>query len=127
MKTPTELATYIRERGLRVHTERSTLGAENLPLVLVDRLASMEPGNSLVLPVADGVRVIYVTAALDAPATIEQARPAIETFLLSDRKRQTVEREIQSLRAEASVEYLGKYKALASNEPAVPSTVTVQP
>ena len=115
LKSSTEFDSYLKESHLRVHSDRTTVAAENLPLSLVDRLAAVKPGTGLVLPAADGVRVVFVNAAQDAPATIEQARPAIETFLLNDRKRQTIEKEMQSLRADATVEYLGKYKGLAAS------------
>ena len=119
LKSTTELEAYLKEKKLRVRADRSTVAAENLPLALVDRLASMKPGSGLVLPAADGVRVVFVNAAQDAPASIEQARPAIETFILNERKRQAVDKEMQSLRAAAKVEYLGKFKALAASAPVV--------
>lgn len=115
LKSSAELESYLKDKHLRVHVDRTTVAAENLPLGLLDRLAAVKPGSGLVLPAPDGVRVVFVSATQDAPATMEQAQPAIQTFLLNDRRRQTIEKEMQSLRAGASVEYLGKYKGLAAS------------
>ncbi len=118
LKSPAELEAYLKEKQLRVRADRSTVAAENLPLALVDRLAATKPGSGLVLPSAEGVRIVFVNAAQDAPATLEQARPSIEAYLLNERKRQAIDKEMQALRSAAKVEYLGKFKGLAASAPA---------
>jgi EpsD family peptidyl-prolyl cis-trans isomerase len=115
LKSPAELQAFLKERQLRVRNERSTVAAENLPLALVERLAAVKPGTGIVLPAADGVRLILVIAIQDAPVTLEQARPAIEVFLSNDRKRQAIDKEMQSLRSSATITYLGKFKGLPAS------------
>ena len=115
LKSPVELEAYVKEQKLQVRSERSTVPAESLPLALVDRLSAIKPGTGLVVPAPTGLRVIYVSSTQDAPVTLEQARPIIETYLLNERKRVTIEHELQTLRSTASVEYLGKFKALAAS------------
>lgn len=118
LKTAAELEAYLREKKFRVRSDRSTVPAESIPLPLVERLAAVKPGSGLLVPAANGVRVIFVSATQDAPVSIEQARPAIETFLLNEKKRQTVDKEMNALRGAAKVEYLGKFKGLAASAPA---------
>jgi hypothetical protein len=61
----------------------------------------------------------------------EQARPAIEQFLLNDRKRKLVEDDIKAMRAAAKIEYVGKFGegapaagAAAPAAPAAPAPAT---
>lgn len=113
--SPTELEAFLKSRQLRVRGERSTVPAENLPLALLDRLASVKPGRGIVVPADDGLRIILVVLAEPAPVTLEQTRPSIEAFLLNERKRVVVEREMKALREATKVEYLGKYKGMAAS------------
>lgn len=115
LKSTAELEAFVKEKQLRVRAERSTVPAENVPLPLLERLSGVKPGSGIVVPAATGVRIVLVNAIQEAPVTAEQARPAIEAFLLNERKRAAVEREMQSLRAAASVEYLGKFKGMAAS------------
>jgi hypothetical protein len=49
----------------------------------------------------------------------EQVRPAIEQFLLTERRRKLVEDDIKALRAAATIQYVGKFApAAASSAPA---------
>jgi hypothetical protein len=44
---------------------------------------------------------------------LERARPAIEQYLLSERKRELVNKEVKDLRAAAKIEYVGKFAEAA--------------
>jgi hypothetical protein len=50
--------------------------------------------------------------------TEEQARPAIEQYLLNERKRKLVEDDVKALRAAAKIEYVGKFAEAAASAPA---------
>ena len=121
LKSPAELEAYLKDKRLRVRADRSTLPAESIPLPIVERLAAVKPGSGLVVPAANGLRVIFVNATKEAPVTIEQAQPAIQSHLLNERKRRTVDQELQTLRSAAAVEYLGRFKGLAASAPAASS------
>jgi hypothetical protein len=41
--------------------------------------------------------------------TLEQAKPAIEQFLLNERRRELIAKELKDMRAAARIEYLGKF------------------
>ena len=124
LKSPAELEAYIKAKQLRVRADRSTMPAENIPLPLVEKLASMKPGSGLVLPAVNGVRVVLVNSTQDAPVTIEQARPAIEAFLLNERKRVVLDKELKSLRASATVEYFGKFRDLPASAAAAAASAS---
>jgi len=109
LKSPAELETYIKAKQIPVRAEQSTVAAENVPLPLLEKLASMKRGQGLVLPTPTGLRIVLIANLQEAPVAEEQARPAIEAFLLNEQKRKTVEKEITSLRAATKVEYYGKF------------------
>ena len=55
------------------------------------------------------------------PVTEEQARPAIEQFLLNERKRKLVEDELKGLRTGAKIDYVGKFAEAASAAGSAPT------
>ena len=47
--------------------------------------------------------------------TFEQAKPAIEQYLTTERRREFAQKEIKSLRAAAKIEYIGKFAEKAAS------------
>ena len=118
LKSPAELDAYLKAKQIDARSEKSTITAENIPLPLLPRVASMKPGQGLIVPATGGLRILLLLAAQDSPVSEEQARPAIAAYLLNVRKRQAVEKEMTALRAGSKVEYFGKYTDLAVSAPA---------
>jgi len=118
LKSPRDLEAYLKSKGIQARVENSTVAAENVPLALLERLSKLKAGQGLIVPAPSGLRIILLASTQDSPVTEEQARPAIEAFLLNQRKRQSVEKELASLRAASRVEYLGKYADMAASGPA---------
>ena len=56
----------------------------------------------------------------DQPLTEAQAVPAIERFLIAQKREKLAEAEIKRLRSEAKVELLGKFAATASTTKSIP-------
>jgi hypothetical protein len=65
--------------------------------------------------------VVVLAGSRSQPVAEEQARPAIEQFLLNDRKRKLIEDDVKKMRADAKVEYVGKF-AEGSPGGAAPAT-----
>jgi hypothetical protein len=55
------------------------------------------------------VQVVVLAGSRSQPVSEEQARPAIEQFLLNERKRKLIEDDIKAMRAGAKIEYVGKF------------------
>jgi hypothetical protein len=49
---------------------------------------------------------------------LEQATPAIEQFLLNERKRDILAKDMKAMRDAAKIEYVGKYAEAAASAPA---------
>jgi hypothetical protein len=83
--------------------------AEQLPLQSLDTFARMKDGQALLTPTPTGATVIVLANSRSQPIALEQARPAIEQFLLNERKRKLMEEDVKAMRAAAKIEYVGKF------------------
>ncbi|HUP97853.1 MAG TPA: hypothetical protein VM073_07925 [Usitatibacter sp.] len=73
-----------------------TLPAEDVPLVLLPRLAAMQPGETVALSSPRGASVWQLVQFIEAPLSEREAAPLIEQFL-AGHKRATVARyEVRS-------------------------------
>lgn len=117
LKSPTELEAFFKARKMPVRSERTTTPAESVPLPMLKRVSSLKVGQGLIVPGAGGLRILLLAGLQDSPVTEEQARPAITTYLLNQRKREAVEKEMAALRSSSPVEYFGKYADLAASGP----------
>ena len=115
-----DFAAVLKEKGYRFASNQLTLAAEQVPLGSLDSFASMKDGQSMLNTSPSGVQVVTMVSSRGQPLDETQASPAIEQFLLNERKRRIVEEDLKALRATAKIQYLGDYaKGAASGvEPA---------
>lgn len=99
----------IRAAGLLHERRQLTLRAEEVPLSVLNSLAGLREGQSLVLPNDRGARVITLLSAEAAPVDRKAAEPAIRQHLLLARKREEVHKGMKSLRTVAKLEYKGRF------------------
>ena len=59
--------------------------------------------------------------------TLQQATPAIEQFLLNERKRDIIAKDLKAMRDAAKIEYVGKYAEAAASAPAGGATPVAAP
>ncbi|MBK1687690.1 EpsD family peptidyl-prolyl cis-trans isomerase [Rubrivivax gelatinosus] len=105
---------HLKAEGIRYTGNQIVRGAEQLPLAAVDRIAAMKEGEAMVTPTPAGLQVLVVVGSRAQPVSEEQARGAIEQFMLNDRRRQMVEADLKTLREAAAIEYVGRFAAAAS-------------
>ena len=74
----------------------------------------MKDGQAVFTPQANGAQVLVLAGSRVQPASEEQARPAIESFLLSERRRKLIEDDVKAMRANAKITYVGKFADAAS-------------
>lgn len=113
-KSSEELSKQLTAAGVKFGSRVVTQPAENLPLAMIDRIGSLAEGQSLAIPSANGISAVFVAAAKSQPVTADQAKPAIEQFLLNDRKRKVVADEMKRLRGSAKISYEGQFAAAAA-------------
>jgi EpsD family peptidyl-prolyl cis-trans isomerase len=112
-----ELVRALKEAGFRPASRQFVQAAEDLPMVLLEPLASAEPGQSRLFAQAGGARIFTIIYAHAAPVDRRTAAPAITEFLLAERKRQLVADEMKRLRQAAQVSYGGAFARGAASAP----------
>ena len=117
-KNVNDFVEYLKANGLRFAGNQAVRAAEQLPFNTLDAMSKMKDGQAVVVPAANGMQVVVLAGSRSQPVTEEQARPAIEQFLLNERKRKLVEDDIKALRAAAKIEYVGKFAEGAASAPA---------
>lgn len=104
-----EFVEYLKANDFRFNANQAVRAAEQLPLTSVDTFAKLKDGQAILVPGGAGAQVVVVAGTRQAPVTLEQARPAIEQFILNDRKRKLVEADVKAMRTAARIEYVGKF------------------
>jgi EpsD family peptidyl-prolyl cis-trans isomerase len=129
-KSITEFVDHLKSTGLRFAGNQAVRTAEQLPLASLKTFASMQDGQAVINPLPTGAVVVVLAGSREQPVTLEQSRPAIEQFLLNERKRELLEQDRQALRAAAAIEYVGKFAEAAASAPeagAVPAAEPASP
>ena len=121
-KSITEFVEYLKTAGFRFNGNQAVRAAEQLPMNSLESFSRMKDGQAAMVPAANGVQVVVLASSRSQPVTEEQARPAIEQFLLNERKRKLVEDDLKAMRAAAKVEYVGKFAEAAASAPTSATT-----
>lgn len=123
-KTFNEFTDYLKANGFRASGGQAVKPAEQLPLAMLDTLSKMGDGQAILAPSPTGAQVVIVANSRMEPVDEARATPAIEQFLLNDAKRKLVEANLKQLRADAKVEYVGKFATPAASAPAATPSLT---
>lgn len=126
-KNINEFVDYLKANEFKFAGNQAVRAAEQLPLSSVDNFARMQDGQAVLTPSPTGAQVIVLANSRSQPVTLEQATPAIEQFLLNDRKRKLVEENVKQMRGSASIEYVGKFADGAASAPAAASPTAPTP
>jgi EpsD family peptidyl-prolyl cis-trans isomerase len=126
-KNINEFVEFLKANEFKFAGNQAVRAAEQLPLQSLDAFAKMKDGQAILNQGPNGVQVVVLASSRSQPVTEEQARPAIEQFLLNDRKRKLIEEDVKKMRAESKIEYVGKFGegtpgAAAASAPAAPAT-----
>jgi len=117
-----EFVEFLKANDYRFAGNQAVRAAEQLPLTSLDTFAKMKDGQAMMVPAANGAQVIVLAGSRMQPVTEEQARPAIEQFIVNERKRKLIEDDVKAMRAAAKIEYIGKFAQGAASAPAAAPT-----
>ena len=109
VKNIAEFVDYLKANDFKFAANQAVRAAEQLPLQSLDSFAKMQDGQAILNQGPNGVQVVVLAGSRSQPVAEEQARPAIEQFLLNERKRKLVDEDVKAMRAAAKVEYIGKF------------------
>lgn len=116
-KAAPDFAEQLKAADFRFSANQAVRAAEQLPLNALDTLAALKDGQAILQPNPTGATVVFLASSRSQPVDEVRARPAIEAFLVNERKRAMIDKEIKALRAAAKVEYVGKFAEAAASAP----------
>ncbi|PND37662.1 peptidyl-prolyl cis-trans isomerase, EpsD family [Paucibacter aquatile] len=124
-----EFAEYLKSNDFRFTANQAVRAAEQLPLNGLESIARMKDGDSAVTQTANGITVLFLVGSRSQPVDEARARPAIEAFLVNQRKAELVQKDLKGLREAAKIDYIGKFaegapgaKGAAASAPAAAAT-----
>jgi EpsD family peptidyl-prolyl cis-trans isomerase len=126
-KSFADFVAYLKANNYRFTGGEAVRAAEQLPLASVDQFAKLRDGQAIFNLRPGGAQVLKLAASRPQPVTLEQARPAIEQFLLNERKRKLVADDLQALRSAAKIEYMGEFAKDAAKSPYRPASAPELP
>jgi EpsD family peptidyl-prolyl cis-trans isomerase len=117
-KNVNEFIDYLKASNLQYSANQAVRAAEQLPLVSLDAFAKMKDGQMEFSPSPTGARIVVLAGSRLQPVEFDQASPRIEQYLLEQRKRELVLKDLKEQRAAAKIQYLGKYAESVASAPA---------
>ncbi|MGH7337531.1 MAG: EpsD family peptidyl-prolyl cis-trans isomerase, partial [Myxococcota bacterium] len=124
-KSMDEVAGWLKSRELRFTVATASKPAEQISLEVLPRLSTMRDGQIAVFSTARGASVVQVLRSEKAPLSGQQAAPVIERYLLGRERLELARAEVEKLRGEAKIEYLGEFKPAPAQGPAAASAAPV--
>ena len=124
-RTGAAMVEWLRKNDVRFAGNQAVRAAEQLPLGELDGLADLKDGESLIKRTSQGLQVIVLAGSRAEPVDLARATPAIEQFLINDRKRDVVEKQRATLREAAKIEYVGRFAAADAAVPAAAAASAV--
>ena len=117
-KSINDFVEYLKANDFRFSGNQAVRAAEQLPLASLSTFAALKDGQALLNTTPTGAQVIVLAGSRSQPVTLQQATPAIEQFLLNERKRDIIAKDLKAMRDGAKIEYVGKYAEAAASAPA---------
>jgi EpsD family peptidyl-prolyl cis-trans isomerase len=121
-KNIAEFVDYLKANDFRFSGNQAVRTAEQLPLASLATFAAMKDGQALLNATPTGAQVIVLAGSRSQPVALPQATAAIEQFMLNERKREIVAKDMKAMREAARIEYVGKFaQGAASAAAAAPA------
>ena len=125
-KSVPEFVEFLKASDIKFGANQAVRAAEQLPLASLDRISTLKDGQSVFSQTPTGATILILVGSRSQPVDEIKATPAIEQFLLNERKRKVVEEDLRALRTAAKVEYVGDYAKGGSREITPPTAPPVE-
>ncbi|MEO8060011.1 MAG: EpsD family peptidyl-prolyl cis-trans isomerase [Burkholderiales bacterium] len=121
VKSVSELGEALSKAGLRYRSRQFVQAAEDMPMAVLETLAKLPVGQPVMTLQPGSAHVLVILQAQAAPMKRNAAGAAIEAYLLGERKRELVVREMKVLRERAQIVYQGTFAQAAAGASAAAS------
>lgn len=126
-KTMNDFAAWLKDEKYPAKASQEVKPAEQLPQALLPKLAEMPDGQAIVVNTPDGLVVIVLADSQVQPVTLEQAKPAITRVLQNEARQKAAKAELDKLKAEAKIEYVGEFVDAGKEPAAAPADAAAAP
>ncbi len=116
-----EFISFLQANDYKFSGNQAVRSAEQLPLASVEKFAQMKEGETMFNATPTGAQIVVLMGARLQPVDETRATPAIDQFLLNERKRKVVEEDLKALRTASKVEYVGDYGKGGAKEMSAPA------
>ncbi len=99
----------LQAKDVPMRLATSVKPAEQLPLEVLNKVVPLEQGQITTFASPQGVLILHLAGAREAPYTLEQATPMIERYLVAQQRKETINKEVERLRSAANIEYTGMF------------------
>jgi hypothetical protein len=100
---------YLKANNIRFVGNQAVRPAEQLPLSSLATISKMKDGQAIFNAAPNGALVIILAGSRNQPVDEARAKPAIEQYLLNERKRKVVDDDLKALRSASKIEYVGDF------------------
>jgi EpsD family peptidyl-prolyl cis-trans isomerase len=105
-----DFVNWVKEQGIEGKSAVAVKPAEQVPAPLLARLSQMKDGQVTVFPGRPGhVLIQQLQESQLQPASLEQAKKAIEGALMTQKRKVLMEADLKKLREAAKIEYASGY------------------
>ena len=109
-KTADEVAKWLRDNGFEFAVNASRKSAEQLPLPLAKQLNQLKTGDTVIMNNQGALALLFLDKIDKQPVSLEQAKPAIQQFIMNAGQQSLVKGELDALHKKAKVEFYGEFK-----------------
>jgi EpsD family peptidyl-prolyl cis-trans isomerase len=127
LKSIAEIADWLKQREYKFSVNASVRAAEQLPLEMLPRLQQMKDGEVLVAGNQGFVNIIVLAGSQEQSVDLKMATPLIEQYYLNQRKGEIAKMELESLRKEAKIVYMGPFADMQSAKDQKPAAEAAKP
>lgn len=108
-----KFAAWLQSQSIPMRVRPFTKPAEQLAEGMLAKLKDLKPGQYIAVEQDQQLTLVILAGVEKRPVTLEQARDAIERFIVNRKKREHVDVALKTLREKAKIEYQSPYQAPA--------------
>jgi len=103
------LLAWLKQENIPVTGGSAVKSAEQLPLDMLPRLARLSDGQSLMMEGHGRLTLLVMLGSQPQPVDMDKAKPAIVQFLTNNKRQAIAKSEIETLRKDARIVYMGNF------------------
>ena len=117
------IAVWLKDKNYPFNVNSSVKAAEQLPSDLLKKLQVLKDGEVLILPAADALHILHISASQTVPISRVKATPIIEQYFMNQNKTNLAKKEMTVLNEKAKIEFIGAFSDMKKADLVNPNTI----